>query len=265
MTHIIDAHCHIYPDAIAEKAVRSIGQFYDLQMGLSGTAEGLKAAHDAAGITRAVVHSVATTPKQVRSINDFIAKAVKESGGRFTGLGALHPMSADMRGDIEHLLTLGLHGVKLHPDFQRFCLDDPICDEMYALCRDAKLPMLIHTGDKRYDYSNPNRLLLVLKRFPGLTIVGAHFGGWSLWEDAARALCGQKDLYVDCSSSLYALKKETARELIRLYGADRVLFGSDYPMWSPGEELNRLRALDLSGDELEMILGGNAARVFSIV
>lgn len=264
MTNIIDAHCHIYPDAIADKAVQSIRAFYDLQMGQDGTVEGLKKAHDAAGITRAVVHSVATNPKQVRSINDFIAGAMKESGGRFTGLGALHPLSADMRGDIEHLLSLGLHGVKLHPDFQRFRLDDPVCDEMYALCRDAKLPLLIHTGDQRYDYSNPNRLLPVLERCPGLTVVGAHFGGWSLWEDAANALHGQKDLYVDCSSSLYALSKEKARGLIRLYGADRVLFGSDYPMWSPGEELKRLYALDLTDDELQMILWGNAARVFVI-
>lgn len=261
---IIDAHCHLYPEKIARKAVESIGAFYHLNMGLDGTYEGLIAAHDAAGITRAVIHSVATSPSQVASINTFIAQKAGESGGRFTGLGTLHPDSSDMRGDIERLVALGLHGVKLHPDFQRFCLDDEKCMEMYGMCQDLGLPMLLHTGDKRFDYSNPNRLLPVLKRFPRLTVIGAHFGGWSIWEEAAHALHGIKNLYVDCSSSLYALSEEKARELIALYGAERVLFGTDYPMWSPKEEIRRFTALGLTPEESALILYRNAAHVYNI-
>ena len=261
---IIDAHCHIYPEKIADKAVRSIGDFYSLKMGLDGTCAGLSSAHDAAGIARAVVHSVATSPHQVTPINTFISERVRMSGGRFTGLGTLHPDSPDMRGDIERLIALGLHGVKLHPDFQRFRLDDEKCMEMYGMCQDLGLPMLLHTGDKRFDFSNPNRLIPVLRAFPRLTVIGAHFGGGSMWEEATQALHGYRNLYADCSSSLYALSPETARRLISLYGAERVLFGTDYPMWSPAEELVRFDALKLGDADRELILYKNAAHVYNI-
>lgn len=261
---IIDAHCHIYPEKVAQKAVESIGAFYSLAMSEGGTCAQLVHAHDEAGITHAVVHSVATNPHQVASINTFISEKAKESGGRFTGLGTLHPDSGDMRGDVERLVALGLHGVKLHPDFQRFRLDDEKCMEMYGLCQDLGLPMLLHTGDKRFDYSNPNRLIPVLKKFPRLTVVGAHFGGWSLWVQAAEALNGYQNLSVDCSSSLYALSPETARRLISLYGAERMLFGTDYPMWSPKEELARFDALKLSDNDRALILYQNAAHIYHI-
>ena len=113
---VIDAHCHVYPDKIALKAVEGTSNFYD----------GINAAHDGrvstlheigekTGIDHFVVQSVAMSPKQVQSINNFIAETVADSNGKMTGLGTLHPDSADISGDIEHIIELGLHGVKLHP------------------------------------------------------------------------------------------------------------------------------------------------------
>ena len=122
----------------------------------------------------------------------------------------------------------------------------------------------MHTGDSRYDFSNPNRLLPVLKIYTELTVIGAHFGGWSIWEEASRRLCGTPNLYVDCSSSLPYLKRETAREIIRRYGAERVLFGSDYPMRSPESELDAFLSLGLTDDENEMILNKNACKIFNL-
>ena len=260
---IIDAHCHIYPDKIAEKASAATGRFYDIPMALDGKVSTLRREGAAAGITHFVVQSVATTPAQVSSINRFIAESVAQSGGTMTGLGTLHPDSTDLKGDVEQILELGLKGVKLHPDIQGFKLDDYRCLKIYELC-EGRLPLLIHTGDHRYDFSNPNRLIPILNIYSGLTVIGAHFGGWSIWEKATEELYRYPRLYVDCSSSLYGISPETGRALCRRYGAERVLFGTDYPMWSPKEELERFFAMGLTPEENEQILWKNAARLFDI-
>lgn len=260
---IIDSHCHIYPDKIAQKASDATADFYELPPSLDGRISTLLEHGERAGIDHFIVQSVATTPKQVSSINNFIAASVAASGGRFTGLGTLHPESEDMEADVNELIALGLKGVKIHPDIQKVKLDDYRLLKMYELC-EGRLPILIHTGDNRYDYSNPNRMLPILDSYPNLTVIGAHFGGWSIWEDAWRDYAGRENFYVDCSSSLYAIKSETAVELIHAYGADRVLFGTDYPLWTPESEIERFMKLDLTEAEREDILSNNAARLFGI-
>lgn len=257
----IDAHCHIYPDAIAERAVKGIEHFYDLPLVYAGTLSDLTAVHDAAGVTHGVIFSVATTPHQAASINRFIAACADGSGGRFVGLGTVHPESETLREDIEHICALGLRGVKLHPDFQKFALDDVHCMRVYELC-EGRLPVLVHTGDYRYDYSNPRRMARALAAFPSLTVIGAHFGGWSVWDEAEAILPSYPNFYVDTSSSFYAMSAERAARLLRAYGAHRVLFATDYPMWDVGEELARLDSLGLTEAEMRAVSYENAARLF---
>ena len=262
---VIDAHCHIYPDKIAERAMAGTDGFYGIKNSdCHGTVEDLIKVGLDAGIDGFVVQSVATTPHQVQSINEFIAKSVAESDGLLVGLGTLHPDSQDIAGDIKHLTELGLKGVKLHPDIQRFKIDDYRCLKIYELCENMGLPILMHTGDHRYDYSNPNRLLPVMEIYTDLTVIGAHLGGWSIWDEAAEKLSGLPNLYVDCSSSLYALSPEKARSLIRTYGAKKVLFGTDYPMWEPKAELERFFALGLTPEENNLILYQNTADLLSL-
>lgn len=261
--NIIDAHCHIYPDKIAEKASESTGNFYSIEMSLDGKISTLLKYGKKAGIDHFIVQSVATTPKQVSSINNFIANSVSESNGKFTGLGTLHPDSADIEADVNEILSLGLKGVKLHPDIQQFKIDDYRMLKIYELC-EGRLPLLIHTGDHRYDLSNPNRVMPILDIYKNLTVIGAHFGGWSIWEEATKKLCKYENFYVDCSSSLYAITPEKAKELIMTYGTKRVLFGTDYPMWEPKEELGRFMSIDLTDEEREDILYNNARKLFGI-
>lgn len=261
---IIDAHCHVYPDKIAAKASASTGGFYDMPMHADGSISVLLREGEKAGIDKFIIQSVATTPAQVRSINRFIADTVKAYPDKMVGLGTLHRDSTDIAGDIEHLCELGLRGVKLHPDIQKIALDDPGCMKIYEICEEKGIPFLIHTGDKRYDYSNPNRLIPILKAFPALTVTGAHFGGWSIWEEATEKLHGINNLYVDCSSSFCALDDETAVRLIHTYGADRVLFGSDYPMWEPAAEVGRLLSLPLTQEEKELITHKNAEKIYGL-
>lgn len=261
---VIDAHCHIYPEKIAAKAVEGIGGFYDIKMGEKGIVSDLFEKGERAGIDQFIVFSVATKPAQVQSINEFIAGEVARAGGKLVGLGTVHPDSADMRGDIEHLKALGLKGVKIHPDFQKTKLDDYRFLKLYELCAAADLPVLAHTGDKRYDFSNPNRMRPLLEAFPDVTFIGAHFGGWSIWEQAYESLAGFENFYVDCSSSFYALPREKSERLIAAYGEDKVLFGTDYPMWNADRELEYFFSLELSDSAREKILHQNAEKILKI-
>ena len=264
MQKIINAHCHIYPDKIADKAVIGIRDFYDLDMSLNGKIDDLLKDGSEVGVTHYLVHSVATTPKQVKPINEFIAQCVKSKPGLFTGFGTLHPDSEDQEEDLNHLLELGLKGVKLHPDFQLFAMNDERAFKIGELVREADIPMLVHCGDYRYNYSNPEQIKAFLDKFPEITFIGAHFAGWSVWEEATEKLAGTANLYVDLSSSLYELSSETALRLIHAYGADRVLWGTDYPMWESKSEMEYFNKLDLTDKERSMILYDNAAKILGL-
>ncbi len=259
---LFDAHCHIYPERIAARAVNATNAFYGLSSFGEGTVSHLLSEGARVGVDRFVVQSVASTPHQVSSINRFIADAVRESEGRLCGLGTLHPDTSDLSGEIREILSLGLHGVKLHPDIQNFKIDDPRCLKIYEKCEEEGLPILMHAGDSRYDRSNPNRLLPILEIYTGLTVVAAHLGGWSMWEEAVEKLAGLPNLYVDTSSSFAFLSKEKAKELILRYGTDRVLYGTDYPMWQADREIETLLKMQLSESDYRKIFSENAKRVF---
>lgn len=265
MYKILDAHCHIYPEKIARKAADATGVFYETVSLSDGTVKTLLSEGEKAGFTHFLVQSVATTPHQVSSINKFIAESVKNSNGKMTGFGTMHPESADIDRDMTELIDLGLKGVKLHPDIQGFKIDDYRMLKIYELCEKYKLPVLLHCGDSRFDNSNPNRLVPILDIYTDLVVIGAHFGGYSVWEDAVKKLSGYKNFYVDTSSTLFRVDSQKAKEMIYTYGVDKVLFGTDYPMWRVGEELEKFMKIDLPKKDREKILYNNAAKLLGIL
>jgi len=259
---IFDFHAHIYPDAIAEKATESVSRFYDVKMAAIGTVSELLRCGDEAGVDRFVVHSVATSPKQVSSINHFVAEQCTLYPDRLIGFGTMHPDLEDFAAAVEEMDGLNLRGVKLHSDFQKFNIDDRVLYPLYELLA-GRFPLLLHMGDARYDYSHPRRLRKMMSDFPSLTVVGAHLGGYSVWDEAVDCLA-DTNCFVDTCSSLAFLSPEHARDIIRKYGAERVLFGVDFPMWRHTEELAFIDALGLSSDELELIFWKNAARILGL-
>ena len=104
MEKIINAHCHIYPEKIASKAVKGIRDFYDLNMSLNGKTDDLIRDGGKIGVVHYLVHSVVTTPKQVKSINEFIASEVDAHPNLFTGFGTLHPDSDNIKKDLNILI-----------------------------------------------------------------------------------------------------------------------------------------------------------------
>ncbi len=252
---VADAHTHIYPHKIADKATAAVGAFYGLPMELVGSSEELKASGGAAGIDRYLVCSVATKHEQVSSINDFIAEECRQHP-EFVGFGAFHQDLPDFDKAIESIITHGFRGIKMHPDFQRFNIDAPEMMPAYKAIAEAGLIILFHMGDDRYDYSRPSRLIRVLDKIPELKCIAAHFGGYRKWHDAFPIL-RDADVHLDTSSSLAFIEPEFAADMVRGYGVDKMMFGTDFPMWTPELELDRFFALGLTEDENRKVLFDN--------
>lgn len=252
---IIDSHAHIFPEKLAKKAVDSIGDFYGLSMDTEeGTVEALLADGEKNGITKYVVHSTATVPGQVQAINDFIHSQLLRYP-QLIGYGTLHPQMDNPKAEIDRMEKMGFKGIKLHPDFQEFAADSPEMFGVYSLLA-GRFPVLFHAGDIRYPYSNPHRIAAVAKGFPELTVIAAHFGGYSEW-DSIPVYEGLANVYFDTCSALAFLSKEEAVRLIRHFGAERFLFGSDFPMWAYKPELERMEGLKLTKEEYELIFYKN--------
>lgn len=265
---IIDAHAHIYPQKIADKATMAIGKFYDIKMQMkSGTPERLCEDGKRAGISRFVVHSCATKPEQVRAINDFIAKETTEHK-EFIGFMTLHQDLSEEQvfAEIDRCARMGFYGIKLHPDFQKFYIDEEKAEKIYRAVEGLgkTFPILFHTGDDRFDYSAPARLAKVAKKFPKATFIGAHFGGYRRWNEVG-VYEGLNNVYFDTSSTLPFIGEQKAGELISKFGAEKFFFGTDFPMWDAVYELERFNKIRLTEKEREKILAGNLKNLLGIM
>ena len=261
---IIDAHAHIYPEKIAAKATDTIGAFYDIKMEMpAGTAEQLLEGGKRAGITRFVVHSVATTAHQVRLINEFINREVEEHP-EFIGFITLHQdlTEEEIQNEVEWAMAHNLRGIKLHPDFQKFNIDDEVVEKFYRAA-EGRLPILLHMGDDRYEYSKPSRLVKIAKKYPKTTFIAAHFGGYRCWSDAPLYM-GLDNVYFDTCSSLPFISVEEAKNLIDMFGADKFFFATDFPMWDATSELERFNKIPLTDGERKLILSENIKRLLKL-
>ena len=263
---ILDIHAHIYPESIAKKAVKNIGLFYSIDMDCDGTANALVESGAKIGVKNYVVHSAATVPNQVSNINKFILREVKLHK-EFIPFGTLHPSlsKTEIEDEVSFMLNNGFKGIKLHPDFQQFDIDSESAFKMYDILNGA-MPILFHVGDKRVDYSSPERLCKTCKTFPKQKFIAAHFGGYSKWDmiDIYNEIMPLNNLYFDTSSSLEYLDKEKAKSLIYQFGVEKFFWGSDFPMWAHDEELNRFLSLNLTDNDNEKILSLNAKEFLNI-
>jgi len=260
--NIIDIHTHIYPQEIALKATQSIRDFYDIQGGrMDGTVSALLERCRTAGIGRQVILPVAVRADRVHSINEFILHQARLHDS-FIPFGTVHAAMADVGPETEALLDRGIRGIKLHPDFSRFDLDDVRLFPMYEVIR-GRVPVIFHMGDKRYDHSHPARLKRLLDLFPGLEVIAAHFGGYSMYETAYELLY-DTDCVMDISSSMMFMEEGVAEKYINIYGAERMAYGTDYPLWDPVEEVDAFLKLKLTDDQFDQIAHKTAERVLKL-
>lgn len=256
MRKIIDFHAHIFNPKIAHLAITNLEQHYGMPWQCKGTFTDMKEEMDKSDFYRAVIFSTPTKSTQVTINNDFLFDLKDD---RFIVFGSVHPDFEDVGYEIQRVKNHGLKGFKFHPDFQGFNIDDDKAYFMYEKIGD-EYPIVLHVGDKKLDYSNPERLAKVLEKFPEHKFVAAHMGGYSVWDKEAKSLVG-KNVWFDTSSTMWEVSPEKMVQMIRAHGADKVLFGTDYPAVSLIEEANRIETLDLTEEEKEQIFHKNAEKL----
>ena len=255
---IFDIHTHVYPDEIATKATESVRQFYQIRgAGMDGKASTLLERGKQAGISGFLILPVAIRPDRVHGINDFILQQT-QLHPEFVGFGTVHAAMEGLTDEVRRIQNMGLRGIKMHPDSQRFHIDDPRLFPLYE-AMEGRLPVMLHMGDQRYNYSHPVKLRKIMDLFPRLQVIAAHFGGYSM-HDTAYELLKDTDCIFDVSSSMMFMEPGKAEKLINLYGAERMAYGTDYPLWDPVEEVERFLQLKLSLDQLEQIAWKTAHR-----
>lgn len=252
---IIDFHTHVFHPKIAHLAIEKLENHYGYKWQCDGTLDELSKSFDKR-IYKAVVFATPTKPEQTRLNNDYLFSINDE---RLIVFGSLHPEYEDVSGEIDRVKEKGLRGFKFHPDFQGFDIDSDKALLMYDKIG-SELPIIFHIGDKKFNYSSPDKLSRVLEIFPEHKFVAAHLGGYSKWETDIKYLLG-KNLWIDTSSALQFISSEYATEIIRKHGTDKVLFGTDYPSTTLKNELKMFNKLKLTKKEREDILFNNAYKL----
>lgn len=259
---VIDFHAHAFPEKIAQRAVEHLEVYYRVKVPHEGGFSDLLSSAQQAGVEHLVLSSVATKPEVVKNNNDWVAALAAQHRDLITGFGSIHAGTNDFVKELKRMGSLGLKGVKIHPDFQGFDIDDPRMLPIYEEIGD-KFIVLFHVGDINSQASRPLKLAKIIEDFPHMKVVAAHLGGWSRWDEAQEYLL-KKQIFIDTSSTIWCLSKEQIAELIRFHGAERVLFGTDYPMVSHKEEIENFLSLPLTDKEKEMILFENANNLLNL-
>lgn len=249
MLPVVDAHTHIFPDGIAEKARDNVSKYYEAPMYTCGKVSELyrvrSGVYKNRSVTMQLVCSPAITPSQTESINTFIS-SVCEKDDSLIGFGTLHRDNENYKAEIARMKTLGLKGIKFHPDFQKTNMDDPKLIEIYKEAARMKMPVLFHMGDRVMKYSTADKLRNVLDAVPGLTVIAAHMGGYMHWKDSFDVIPVCDRVYYDISSTMNFVSPEGVRKMLGKFGTDRVFFGSDFPICNPIDELKRLDEIGLN-------------------
>ncbi len=266
---VIDAHVHLYPDALAAKVTPALSAKFGNAPAFDGTVAGCCATNLAAGISLALNLPVATDAHQVAHANDFWAHYLprKTSDAGVVSLASFHPASPEKGAAIENIARTGFTGIKFHPEYQKFRLNEPRMDDIWAAMSDFGLVAYLHAGGERVFqppyHSSPTDILHLHQRFPKLKIAAAHLGGFAMWDEAEEVLMGQ-DIYLDLSHTFFWMETAQLVRMIQKHGARRILFGSDAPWQNPKTILEALVATPLTEPELKQICYTNAHELFGL-
>ena len=262
---LIDFHTHCFPDAIAQKAMEKLSfASGGLKNSTDGTFSGLKDRMSKDGIDVAVVMNIATNAHQQKNVNDFAASV--NNGKDVFAFGSVYPDSPDVFEELERIKDLGLKGVKLHPDYQNFFVDDEKMIPIYKKISQLGLITTFHAG-KDFAFCppyhcTPGRLKKVLKYF-SFPVIAAHWGGVNYSSDVIDLLCGS-DVYFDTSLGYSIISKCQEEVIIEKHGSEKILFGTDTPWHTAEMELTLLNTLNLSENEFENITYKNAQKLLGI-
>ncbi|MBR4904991.1 MAG: amidohydrolase family protein [Selenomonadaceae bacterium] len=281
---IIDMHTHIFPDKISAAVVEKLSRTSRTPAFTDGTLNGLKKSMDAAQINLSVILPVATNTTQVEKINSSSAALnEKFSGEGIISFGCIHPDFTNYREELSRIKNHGLKGIKIHPVYQDINLDD--AKFLRILYRAAELDLIVVThagldiGFPGVVRCSPQMAKNVIDELGEFKFVLAHMGGWKNWDEVLKVLGGTK-IFIDTSFStgkiiprrdfvwaeedLKFLDAAQFMEFVKVFGAERILFGTDSPWTAAGNSIKFVENLPISSADKNKILGLNAKKLLEI-
>jgi uncharacterized protein len=261
MAGYIDIHTHAFTDFIAKVAIPALEREGGIKAYLDGTVAGLLASMDRSGIEQSVLCSIATRPEQFTPILEW-SKAIRSE--RIIPFPSLHPDDPLLLEHLQEVHDQGFKGVKMHPYYQDYFLDDAGLNELYQKISELGMILVIHAGYDiaypRIRRADPQRILEVCRQFPKLKLIATHLGGWDEWADVRRLLTGEP-IYMELSFALDFLDQKRIRDILLSHPPEYLLFGTDSPWTDQATTLKMLGRLGLPETLFDQITSGNALRL----
>jgi predicted TIM-barrel fold metal-dependent hydrolase len=278
---IIDFHVHVLPPQIKKdrsrcvKADSAFAQIYADKKIKIATAEDLIENMDRDEVDISVIVNYGwSTHELCVEINDYILESVARYPNRLIGFGAVADYNLDKSlSEIERCARAGIRGIgELRPDCQPpGFAQKKVLEPFAALLQKHKLILMTHSSDPvGHIYSgkgivSPGLLYCFITNFPDITMVCAHWGGglpfYALMPEVQKALA---NVYFDTAISPFLYRPEIYKQVSQLVGSDKILFGSDFPVMTPGRILKEIGAAGLAEEEKNNILSGNARRLLGL-
>lgn len=258
----IDVHTHAFHPKIAHKAAEHLNDYYNVKCAGTGIIDDLIIQEQKANIDKFVVLCAATGAAQVIPANNY-AIQLQNNYQQVISFGTIHPEYLHWEKELQRLKKNNIKGIKLHPDFQGFWLNDP---KLYPILEQAQHDFIfeIHIGDLKPPEQNqscPYKIANLLDLFPKLQLIATHLGGYQHWDHALKSIVG-RDVWLETSSSMPFIPQKTLDLILQKHPKERILFGSDYPLNNPADEIIKLKKkANLSDSDLERILS-NAYPLF---
>ena len=264
ITLVIDFHTHAFPDALAEKAIPKLAACGNIKNVGNGKVSDLISHMDEYSIDYSVVLNIATNAHQEHKVNDFAIECSKNP--RLYSLGSLNPDSPNIASEARRLADAGIKGIKLHPDYMERAIDDQVFDAVFRAAIENDLFVVTHSGWDFYSpdfiHCTPERIVKVTEKFPELRLVAAHMGANRLWDSVEKLLIGRKNIWIDTSlAAPFDLDKAQAKRMLLAHDPEHILFGSDFPWFTPKESREYLDSLELPESLMKKILSENAIKL----
>lgn len=273
---IVDFHTHVFPDAIAAATIKKLeSNCVQAKSHTDGTLDGLRKSMREAGIQYSVLLPVCTTPRQFASINNFSAKNNDPANG-LVFFGGIHPDCEDVEGKLEYIKSLGLKGIKLHPDFQHVFIDDERYVRIIRKCVQLGLYISIHAGvdigAPEVVHCPPERAVKMLEEVyrdidvskeERPRVILAHLGGGFMLEETEKHLCG-KFVYLDLAFTFGWEDDSQILRIIKAHGAEKILFATDSPWAGQKEFVEAFKKFPLGEEEKRKIFSGNAVEMLDL-
>lgn len=262
---IIDFHTHMFPDIIAERTLQKLSKSFGMAPDTDGTYDGLLSSAKDAAIDLAVVLPVVTKPLQFKTINEF---AARHQEGRILSFGGIHPASENYREELRTIKSMGMKGIKLHPDYQDIYFNDIRCKRVVDYATELGLIVSVHAGVDPLCpddvHCTPQMAAELIDEVQPEKLVLAHLGGNQQWDEVEEYLVG-KDVYLDTAVIFDYIEPEQFIRIMRNHGSDKILFATDSPWAKQKKFVEIVKNLPITDEEKENVLGGNAERLLGIV